>query len=171
MHIFVTLGLMAAATACAAPSAKFDGTDLVIRDGATAMCIPEILDPHAFYGTVHAVQRRGADWFVVYGSSEMSRGWPPKSGYCGCGIESYIRWIHVRRGAIIRQQEGRQESCIQSRDGWAIEWLQGKLVWITEGPEREGDPPTGERLWFTFRWSFDPANPEIGILETRTPVP
>lgn len=169
IRIFVILSI-SASCAVAAPSANFDSDDLIVRDGRRSSRINGVLDPHAFYGTIHAVHRRGQDFFVVYGTSEMSRGWPPKGGYCGCGLESYIRWLHIRDGKIMEQQEGRQESCYQNRDGWSIAWQQGKLIWNTEGFEREGDPINGKIVSIAFTWTFDPVSPEAGILETKSPT-
>lgn len=169
IHIFVIL-LISASGAAAAPSANFDGDDLIVRDGRGSSRIQGVLDPHAFYGTIHAVHRRGRDFFVLYGTSELSRGWPPKGGYCGCGLESYIRWLHIRDGRIMEQQEGRQESCHRNRDGWSVAWQQGKLIWNTEGIEHEGDPISGKIVSMAYTWTFDPVSPEAGILETKSPT-
>lgn len=161
--------LLCAPLAGAAPRATFDGTDLVVRDGTQGFRLRDILDPHAFYATLHAVQRRGKRIFVVYGTSEMSRGWPPKNGFCGCGLESYIRWLQIEDGKVVARQEGRQESCIDSRDGWSIAWQHGKLVWTTGGIDRGANPAGGEPVWVAFTWTYDPAHPESGITETKTP--
>ena len=169
MRILSILGL-AVSIAGAVPDARFDAEDLVIHDGKQMFRVPDILDSDAFYGTIHAVQRRGRDYFVVYGTSELSRGWPARDGNCGCGIESYIRWLHIRDGKTIAQQEGKQESCIANRDGWSIAWRQGRLVWSTEGMEHEGDRPTGRINLVSFTWSFDPACPASGIVETKSPT-
>jgi hypothetical protein len=165
-----TPAILALMVSCAnaAPRAAFDADDLVIRDGRRSSRLKGLLDRHAFYATIHAVQQRGPDLFVVYGTSEMSKGWPPRNGHCGCGIESYVRWLHIREGGIIARQEGRQESCFMNRDGWSIAWRQGKLVWNTEGIERHGDPVTGRIVPVAFTWTFDPAHPEKGIAETRS---
>jgi hypothetical protein len=169
MRIIAILGLSTCFVG-ATPSAKFDSADLVVRDGRISFSLHDLLDPDAFYGTVHAVQRRGQDFFIVYGTSEMSRGWPPRGGHCGCCLESYIRWLHVKGGKIIEQQEGRHESCFRNRDGWSIAWSDGKLIWSTEGIEREGDPLTGKIVSIAFTWSFDPARTGSGIVESKSPT-
>jgi hypothetical protein len=169
MHILAIV-VFTASSAGATLSANFDADSLIIREGFKFFRFKAILDPNAFYGTIHAVQRRGRDFFVVYGTSEMSRGWPPRGGNCGCGLESYIRWLHVRDGKIIEQQEGRQESCLENRDGWLIAWQQEKLTWSAEGLEREDNPLSGKIVSITFTWTFDPARPADGLLEVKTPT-
>lgn len=167
MRILTLLALLVSC-ATAAPRVAFDADDLVIGDGRHSLRLKGLLDQHAFYATIHAVQQRGPDLFVVYGTSEMSKGWPPRNGHCGCGIESYLRWLHIRQGRIVARQEGRQESCFMNRDGGSIAWHQGKLVWSTEGIEREGDPVTGRIVSVAFTWTYDPEHPEKGIAETRS---
>lgn len=151
-----------------APSAGFRGENLVVRDGGRTLTIREILAPHARYSTIHGVQKRGGDYFVVYGTSELSRGWPPKGGNCGCGIESYLKWLQIRDGKVIAQQEGRYQSCFSNRDGWSIRWDKGKLVWSTNGFD-DRDPGSGKSPDdAVFTWTYDPAQPQAGIHEAKT---
>lgn len=168
MRILALLGL-AACGAVASPSARFDAEDLIVRDGSHEVRLRDVLDPHAFYKTLHAVQQRGQDFYVVYGTSEFSRGWPPRGGNCGCGLESYIRWLHIKGGKVIEEQEGRYESCFKNRDGGAIHWRDGKLVWSSGGVEREGDSVPVKFVSLNFTWSYDPQHPESGISEVKTP--
>jgi|GEM_PF-2576963 len=168
MRIVAILGITVCG-AIAAPSARFDAEDLVVRDCNHSIRLPDVLDTHAFHKIIHAIQQRGLDFYVVYGTSELSRGWPPKGGYCGCGLESYIRWLHIKDGKIIEEQEGRYESCIKNRDGWAINWRDGKLVWRSGGVEREGDSLPAKFVLFDYTWSYDPQHPESGISELKTP--
>jgi len=167
MKILALLGLTAS-VAIASPSARFAAEDLVIRDGSNSVRLRDVLDPDAFYKTIHAIQRRGQDFYVVYGTSELSRGWPPKGGYCGCGLESYIRWLHIKGGKVIEEQEGRYESCFKDRYGLAIDWSDGKLVWRSGGGEREGESMPAKFILYDYTWSYDPQHPETGITETRT---
>ncbi len=153
----------------AVPSASFEAEDLIIHDGTKSFRMQEVLDPHAFYGTIHSVQSRGEDLYVVYGTSELSRGWPPKSGFCGAGRESYIRWIHVKDGKIIEEQEAHYESCVFNRDGGSIDWQEGKLICRSESFEEVGDPASTKVASVVSTWSFDPAHPESGIVETKSP--
>ncbi|MBK1884240.1 hypothetical protein JIN85_17605 [Luteolibacter pohnpeiensis] len=169
MRRFIAILGITAGGAIASPSARFDAADLIVRDGNHSIRLSDVLDTHPFYKTIHAIQRRGSDFYVVYGTSELSRGWPPKGGYCGCGLESYIRWLHINDGKIIEDQEGRYQSCVKNRDGWAINWKDGKLVWSSEGLEREGDSAPAKIAWVDFTWSYDPQHPERGISEVKTP--
>lgn len=139
MRIFTILGLSATITGAVA-CAKFDANDLVIRDGKNSARLREILARHAYYGTIHAVQRSGKDLFVVYGTSEMNR-----------VRESYIRWLHVRDGKIIEQQEGRQES--MNSDGWTIAWHHGKLIWSTNGFVGEERQNMIHSIPMAFTWT------------------
>lgn len=167
--VITTIFGLSAAIAGAVPCGKFDSNDLVIRDGKNSARIHDILAQNAYYSTIHALQRRGQDFFVVYGTSEMSRG-GPRGGNGEFGPESYIRWLHVRDGKIIEQQEGRQESRIRSSDGWSITWHHGKLVWFTDGFDTEESGVNMIRsIPMRFTWTYDPSNPEFGIIETKKP--
>ena len=107
---------------------------------------------------------------MVIGSSELTRGWPPKGGNCGCGVESFIRWLHVRDGKVIATQEGLYESCALNRDGWNLGWKDGKLLWSTGGWQRSAEgstPPTA----ISLNWSYDPQHPDRGIAEIAEPEP
>jgi hypothetical protein len=165
LGIIIALGIFSE-VATAALTAQFEKTDLVVRDGAQAFRIKKVLDPRAFHGTVHAYQRRERDYFVVYGTSEWSQTGAPHGGYCGCGIESYIRWLHIRDGKILEQQEGLYVSCWKNRDGWTIDWRNGKLVWSTEYCESDET----HVAVISLTWSYDPTHPEAGISETKSPT-
>ena len=166
MRLILIVALLATTfTRAGAVEAHFVGTSLTISDGKYRVVIPEQIDPYAFFKTIHATHRRGNVFYVLFGTSEMSRGWPPKNGYCGAGIESFIKWLKIQDGKIVEEKEGRYESCFQNRDGWSINWIDGKLVWISTGTrERE---VLGQRDYelVDFTWTFDPQNPEKGIEE------
>lgn len=161
-------GLAIRAAAAPALSASFEGPDLRVNRGQTRLRLPDVADPHAFFTIVHAVSRRGADLYLVIGSSELTRGWPPKGGNCGCGVESFIRWLHVRDGRVIGTQEGRYESCRLNRDAWGIAWQGGKLTWSSRGWKPSVDAVT-EPAAHLLRWTYDPRHPERGIVE-ETPT-
>jgi hypothetical protein len=167
MHLassIMILGIAIGGAAAHAASASFDGPDLVVRSGKTTFRLSNIADDHAFFKTVHAAARKGRDFYLVIGSSELTRGWPPKGGLCGCGIESFIRWLHVRDGKVIDTQQGLYESCRSNRDGWNLGWKDGKLIWSTGGWKRSADVSTPATAIF-FNWSYDPQHPERGIVE------
>ncbi len=164
--VLCCLYLAAVVPAAAAPEVKFDGESIVLKDNGRRYELPGMIDPFSFHETLHAVCRRGSDYFIVYGSSEMTRGWPPKNGNCGAGVESFIRWLHVRDGKVISQQEGLYVSCRQNRDGWRIGWTDHKLQWSAMGVKHtNGDPSKRELV--DLSWTFDPARPELGIIESE----
>lgn len=148
-----------------AQKAYFVGESLVIIDGTRRIRLPNVIEPHPEYRVVHAVQKRSDAYFVVIGVSEWSRGYPPKNGHCGAGIESHIDWLHVRNGKIIERQSGLYESCFQNRDGYSIEWQRGVLHWSTTGQRRVEEG--GQTTFFPvdYSWVFDPAHPDKGIEE------
>lgn len=162
--------LIAHGTAAASPWVEFRGTSILLTDGDLSFELEQQIDPDAFFTTLHAVSQRGADYYIVYGTSEMSRGWPPRNGRCGSGIESYIRWLHVREGKIITTAEGLYESCFRDRYGGEIKWKDQKLHWGTEGFDAlPNDPNNRQRV--DYEWTFDPAHPEQGISESAQPKP
>jgi hypothetical protein len=161
--------LQVSVRADSSPTARFQGMSLVLRDGDAKFVLPDLVDAYSFHETLHAIARRGRDYFIVYGSSEMTRGWPPRNGNCGAGIESFIRWIRVRDGKVLEEQEGLYESCLSNRDGWAICWKDGKLIWNTEGWKKEPSDPKVSAVSIRLEWIFDPAHPELGIKESERP--
>jgi hypothetical protein len=170
MKLALCLFLLSAAcihSSLSSPAVEFRDTNLVLRDQGKTVILKDVIDPYAFFAVCHAVQRRGKDYFVVYGSSEMSRGWPPRGGRCGSGIESYIRWLHIRDGKIVDQREGLYESCWKGRDGWDIQWSEGKLHWQTVGFEHPDDTKI---ISVTYFWTYDPRQSDAGITETTKPT-
>lgn len=148
-----------------AQTAHFVGESLIVVDGTSRMRLPDIIEPYPEYRVIHAVQKRAGEYFVVIGVSELSRGYPPKGGNCGAGIESHIDWLHVHDGKIVQRQSGLYESCIQNRDGYSIDWQHGILRWSSEGQRRVEE---GGRVTFipvSYSWTFDPAHPDKGIEE------
>lgn len=149
--------------------AQFSDTAIVIRDGRRIIRLPDLIDPHSFHETLHALQKVGDTIYVVYGSSEMSRGWPPRNGNCGAGVESFIRWLKVVAGKIVDRQEGLYESCRKGRSGYSIAWRDHRLTWQTDG-WRRSEVATESSLSVHFTWVYDPAHPEKGIVETEKPT-
>ncbi len=167
MRLFIStwlLCLFVSGAKVRAASASFDGPDLVVRNGKTTFRLSGIVDEHAFFATVHAAVRKGRDFYLVIGSSELTRGWPAKGGNCGSGIESFIRWLHVRDGKVLETQEGLYESCRLNRDGWSLRWKEGKLIWSTCEWKCSADVSTPATAFF-LNWSYDPQHPEKGIAE------
>lgn len=153
-----------------ATSASFDGPDLVVSSGKATFRLSGIADEHAFFTTVHAATRKGRDYYFVVGSSEFTRGWPPRGGNCGCGTEAFIRWLHVRDGKVIETQEGLYESCRSNRGGWDLGWKDGRLIWSASAWRRSADTSTPSAEIF-LTWSYDPQHPERGIAEEEMPDP
>jgi len=166
LSVIVALVISSGTISMATLSVRFDGRDLVVHDGKQNFRLEALLDKRAFFGTIHAYQQRRQDYYVVYGTSEWSHPWSPGNGSCGCGIESYIRWLHIKDGSILEQQEGKYESCLLNRDGWAIKWEDRKLIWSTEGSETK----EGQVVPMAFRWIYDSANPALGIREHKTSI-
>jgi hypothetical protein len=162
--VFCCLFLALSDSVLAAPEVTFVGASIILKDKGQRYELRDMIDSHSFHETLHAVCRRGSDYYIVYGSSEMSRGWPPRSGNCGAGIESFIRWLQVRKGQVIAQQEGLYVSCSSNRDGWQIAWKDHKLTWSAMGLKKvAGDTVRLESV--ELNWTFDPAHPELGITE------
>ena len=114
-------------------SARFVGRAVLVKDGPHRITLPEVAEDHAIYTVIHSISRRGADYHLVIGCSNLSRGWPPRGGYCGSGIESYVEWLHIHEGKIVEQREGLYESCFRNRDGYSIAWKNGVLRWSVSG--------------------------------------
>ncbi len=162
----VAFALAIAGPVLGQPKVQFVGTSIILTDQGRRTELREMIDSHSFHETLHAVHRRGNNYFIVYGSSEMSRGWPPKNGHCGAGIESFIRWLHIVDGKVVSSQEGLYESCFRNRDGWSIAWVNHKLTWSTGGlRQREGQQPSFEAI--DLKWTYDPAHPELGLSESQ----
>ena len=147
-------------------TATRDGTTLVIRDGGNATRVQDHFDEHAFFVTIHAAAERGGKFYIVYGTSVFTRGFPPRSGHCGSGIETYIGWIEVsKEGEVLDAQRGLYESCSTNRHGGLIGWEGGKLRWLTTDLIEDKRHPDGSAVWQNISFTYDPAQPEAGISE------
>jgi hypothetical protein len=162
--VFLSLLAVASAT-CRAQQARFVGESLVITDGARRIRLAEVIEPHPEYRVVHSVQKRGADYFVVIGVSEWTRGYPPRDGNCGGGIESHIDWLHVRDSEIVERKSGLYESCRINREGYTIAWRRGLLHWTSQGARSAEVDGRTVIIPVKYTWTFDPAHPENGIEE------
>jgi len=163
--------LLSFAFSATALDAHFEGSALCIQDGKTHFAIADLIDEHAFYSTIHAIHRRGPDYFIVFGVSEFSRGWPPRGGHCGCDVESYIKWIHVKDQKIIEESEGRFESCFRNiYDSSPITWKNGQLIWSACISVANGYSSETGFTNFNYSWTYDPLKPEQGIIETKRKV-
>lgn len=152
------------------PTATFHETSIILRDGGAEYSLPDLVDPHPFHVTLHAVAKRGPDYFIVYGSSEMSRGWAPRNGLCGRGVESFIRWLRIRDGKVVERQEGLYLSCWKGREDSTIAWKDGKLIWETDGWKDVPTEPRSRAVSIRLKWVFDPEHPELGIIESEKPT-
>ena len=161
--------VLATALSCAASAqtARFVGESLVIADGPRRIRLPPVIKPHPIARCVHAVQKRSGEYFILIGGSEWSRGYPPRGGLCGSGVEEYIEWLHVRNGKIIETQKGLYLSCWDGRSGVPPAWQDGQLrwgvvyVWIDEGAGH------AEQI----SWTYDPRAPRKGIQEQKKTIP
>lgn len=161
--------ILSASTAFAstsrAQSAHFIGETLIIQDGARKIRLAEVIEPYPEYRVVHAVRKKAGEYFVVIGVSEWSRGYPPRDGFCGAGIESHIDWLRVSGGTIVERQSGLYESCFKNRDDWSIRWKDGVLHWRAQGFRHLDETGGSGAVTVHFSWKFDPAHPERGIEE------
>ena len=161
---FIVLNV-ALCSMCHAQKARFVGESLVISDGTQKIRLPDVIDPHTMYHVVHAVQKRADEYFVVIGVSELTRGYPPRGGECGAGIESHIDWLRIHEGKIVELQSGLYESCRQNRDGYSIKWQDGVLHWSTAGQRRVEEGGHTTFIPVSYSWTFDPAHADKGIAE------
>lgn len=141
---------------------------MIIDHGTKSVYLQKVIDPHALDSKVHSILSRGNDLYLVYSTTELSMGWPPRSGFCGSGRESYIRWIHLKEGKMVEEQEGHYESCVFNRNGGSIDWEEGKLICRSESFETVGDSAVTRAVSVTTTWSFDPAHPDSGIVATKS---
>ena len=117
---------------------------------------------------------RQSEYFILISARTWSRGYPPRNGYCGRGVESYIEWIHVRDGKIAERTKGLFESCFDSRYGGITGWrgtiLTAKTTDIVEKRDGPADVPARVR---DITFTFDAAHPDEGIkqkeAEHKTP--
>ena len=148
-----------------AQSVHFDGLSLIVKDGKRRIVLTNALEAVPETRVVHAVIKRGGDYYLVLGLREWSRGGPQPRGNCGGGTESYLAWLHVHDNKITERQAGLYASCFKNREGEVLGWKDGILLWQSSGErsvEREGKQ---ESVPTNFSWTFDSARPEAGITE------
>ena len=152
-----------------AQTAKFIGESLVITDGLRRVQLADVIEPHPIARCVHAVQKRHGEYFVLISAREWSRGYPPRGGRCGCGVESYIEWLHIRDGKIAERTKGLFESCFDNRDGKVTGW-RGTILTAetTDLVENRDGPANAPARWRDIIFTFDAEHPEEGIREKAT---
>lgn len=146
-------------------AAHFEGSQVVVQEGAATVRVEAKAETERNYITVHAVTRKGPDYYVLYGISFYSRGYL-QPGHCGSGLETSVRWLHLRGGAVVEQREGRQQSCLQNRVPEGLAWSGQVLEWSAWGKD---ETPDGETSQVRYRWSFNLREPEKGIVEEKQP--
>ena len=153
--------------AAGAQTAQFVGETLVISDGSHRIRLLEVIQPHSIARCIHAVQKRKKDYFVLFGATEWSRGYPPRNGNCGSGLESHITWLHVREGKVLDRKEALYESCITNRQGWVLGW-HGSIFTIESEDLVEDSVRAGKAaVWRNIKWSFDIRRPEAAFTEEQ----
>ena len=155
-------------SAVSAQTARFMGESLVIADGQRRIRLVDVIEPHPIARCVHAVQKRHGEYFVLISASEWSRGYPPRGGNCGCGVEAYIEWLHVRDGRITERTKGLFESCFDNRGGSVTGWRGTILTAETvDLVENRNGPANTPAVWRTITFTFDSAHPNEGIKQTE----
>ena len=166
LSLFVAVAMILSAARLSALTAIRDGADLVIQSGVKSVRIENQFDEYAFFVTIHAATQKNGKYYVVYGSSVLSRGFPAKSGYCGAGIETCIQWIEISEtGSVLNTQRGLYESCVDNRHGGLEGWMNGKLHWIATDLMEGKRHADGSAIWRNISFTYDPSNPQIGITE------
>ncbi len=162
--IAIFIALLSPATAI---EVQFDGTAAEITDSVHNFRVSHLLQDDAFYGVVHAIQKRGDFYYLVFSTSWPSRGASATGGMCGAGIESAIKWVQIKNKKIIKEQEGRYESCFKHRDGWTINWHDNELIWTSEAFEYKDDSRDSPIIKMNYTWTFDTQDPAAGIREKK----
>ncbi len=167
--VFLAICLTAGASSIAyAQSAHFVGESLVIKDGGHRIFLPDVIDPHPIARCVHAVQKRRNDYFILISVSEWTRGYPPRDGYCGSGVESSIQWLRIRDGKIAERTNGLFESCSDNRGGGITGWQDSIFIAeTTDLIENRDGPAEAPARWRDITFTFDSSRPEEGIKETE----
>lgn len=152
------------ALTASAQTARFVGESLVITDGQRRIRLSDVIGPHPIARCVHAVQKGHREYFVLISARMWSRGYPPRSGYCGAGVESYIEWLQVRDGKIAKRAKGLVKSCFDNRDGGITGW-RGTIFTAetTDLVENRDGPADAPARWRDITFTFDAAHPQKGI--------
>jgi hypothetical protein len=165
--ISILLLAFALALTASAQTARFVGESLVISDGGHRIRLPDIIQQHPIARCVHAVRKRQADYYVLFGASEWSRGYPPRNGNCGAGVESHITWLHVRDGKVLDRKVALYESCFTNRDGWALGWHGSLFTVETEDLVEDSARADKAAVWQTLKWTFDVRRPDAAFTEEQ----
>src|SRR5262245_14634952 len=112
--IVLLLLLMSSVRPVWALSARFSGRTLQVDDGTHQITVKDVISARADGGVIHAIQKRGADYYVVFQTAWDSRPERPM-GYCGAGVEIAVRWIRIHNAQVAEQQEALYFSCLENR--------------------------------------------------------
>src|ERR1043166_10266395 len=156
MLLILALAVCVAETA-RAQTARFVGESLVISDAGRRITIPNmtvIADHAPIAPCVHAIQKRNSEYFLLVTTSSWTRGYPPRGGYCGSGVEARVDWLHIVAGKVAQADGDCYESCRRNREGHILGWRGSIFTVETEDSEETFD---------TIRVTFDSRHPEAGI--------
>lgn len=117
-------------------------------------------------GVIHANLRRGNDRYLLIAHSELSRPNHP-NGRCGCGIESYLVWLHIRGTTVIASQSAQYESCWKDISGGTPTWS-GQFCTV-EYENFDFNYDTNESINTRSKASFDAKTPEKGMQVSSQP--
>ena len=145
-----------------------DGS-MVISDGRYRFRIADVVvPPRASISPprVHAVLKRHGGYFVLVTTCERSRG-GTGGGYCGCGEEDYLRWMHIVDKRVCEHVHFRYRSCFDNREGGIQGW-KGSIFTVTTEDLLEDRLLAKETdIWQEITYTFDADHPEAGIREEK----
>lgn len=146
-----------------------DGT-LVISDGARRIRLPDVseeIDHCPTAPCVHAILKRHGDYFVVITVSNFTHGYPPRGGGGGCGVESYLKWLHITGDKISESSENLFESWRDNRQGGIDGWHGFLFKVITSDLLEDQVAADEKKEWQDITYTFDAHHPENGIKEEK----
>jgi hypothetical protein len=108
------------------------------------------------------VVKRKGEYFVLMTTSEWMRGYPPRGGFGGGGVEAYVTWLHVVDGKAGDTVSERYMSFHDNREGSIVGW-RGSVFTVRTEDWLEDKDPKEKVAWQTITITFDTRHPEEGI--------
>ena len=116
-----------------------------------------------------SIKRHGNDYFVLVEISKWSRGVPTPKGYCGCGIEVFLTWMHFSKEELIEQKRYLVHSCFYNITKGSLPSL-GNSFSITANKVVKDIRDSRGGVWRKMIYTYDTEHPEKGITVNKSPL-
>lgn len=171
--ILVALIVCGCASHNASPSANLGLKYSLLKDGTLmspenikiasvpSLAFDNIGMPEAPQLTLAHKSKDSSDYFFLIEVQKWSRGISTPKGYCGCGVEVFLKWIHVNNSQLIKEEDYLIQSCFYNIHR-GFEFFTDSVFGISAKRVANVRDKRGG-VWRSMIYTYDMKNPTKGI--------